>query len=85
MKKETIELHRGKCTQGYVYISSPVSDSIILDAIVDFSRDKNVTIYRDILRVEEENISSVDFYEFQNLKIPYCEKVYYLDIYYQEK
>lgn len=85
MKKETVEIYRVKCAQGYAFVSPPISESIILDAIVNFSCGRNITIYKDVLRIEEENISTTDFYEFNDLKIPYCDKVYYLDIYYQEK
>ncbi len=87
MKKETFELSRTRSISGYGDITPPVSEADILDSIVDFSKDKNISVYKHLLRIEEENISTTEFYNVPTItrKIPYCEKVYYLDIYYQEK
>ena len=87
MKKETLELSRSRSISRYGDLNPPVSESDILDSIVDFSKDKNISIYKHLLRIEEENISTTEFYSVPTItgKIPYCDKVYYLDIYFQER
>lgn len=97
MKKDTIELERdSNHIKGYgilPYMDKWNNESNILDAIVEWSRKrKTVKIYKHIVRVSEENISKDRFYVSNHIKtihneiitqIPYCDRVVYLDIYYQ--
>lgn len=50
--------------------------------------NKNKKIYKHLIRIEQENISTDRFYKPFNGKnghnlIPYCDRVIYLDIYWQ--
>lgn len=98
MKKHTIELiRRLKHIKGYgifptvSFDSRPADSEIeVLNRIVEWSSGKNVSIYKHVVRWENENISTTDFYtvdlpQVPISKIPYCDYVCYLDIYYQDK
>ena len=95
MKKETVEYFRqNKCRYGYSYFISPreLSETYVLDFLVKWSKNKNVRIYSHSLRKEEINLNKykkkhiikADCY-CGEIQIPYCDWVYYLDIYYQNK
>lgn len=85
MKKETIEICREKSLKGYTTLQESFTQSDILNKIVEWSKDKNILIYEHLLRVGEENISKTEFCSVcEDTVIPYCERVVYLDIYYQE-
>lgn len=77
-------MNRFKCPKGYGDFVCP-DDSFVLNTIVDFTRNTEFKIYRHTIRRIEEEKGYEDIYEpeFSTLKIPYCDIVYYLDIYYQ--
>lgn len=94
MKIETIEMFRVRGLYNYGYISPPVTEEDCLDKIVEFSSEKDIIIYEHKLKLVDENISEAEFYEPRECwwdiysrkmgpKVPHCDKVYYLDIYYQ--
>jgi hypothetical protein len=91
MKKETIEYFRDNNNIfGYGYSIPPkeIQETSILDFLCKWSKNKKVKIYSHSLKRIEENISKTKFYEFRHndcppKDIPYCDWVYYLDIYYQ--
>src|SRR5688500_1503226 len=97
MKKDTIEIFRMKeHIHGYGLVTDPVNDTFILNALVQWSQNKpNVNIYQHILRKEQErigedglwqkkgNISSWSGHSY-DCDLPYCDLVYYLDVYYQD-
>lgn len=93
MKKDTIEIFRDKNhRKGYGYMTPPVNETDVLNAIVDWSSDKNVIIYKHIRRDSEENREGVNKGEYGPLGGPYqltefpaCDYVVYVDIYYQNK
>lgn len=101
MKKETIEIYRHKKTlanysmfinkdhEDYQLLNGDGSPrkSFIMQVICNFSKDKNVQIYEHELNCEDIINEADGFYESENtkMKIPYCDRVYTLDIYYQEK
>jgi hypothetical protein len=64
-------------------------DQKIMDFILTWSskkENKKYKIYKHLIRYEEENISKTNFYISEcnkNLKIPYCDRITYLYIYYQ--
>ena len=95
MNKTTVELLRNSNhIHGYGTMISPITEQIILDKLVEWSKAnpfsvatcEEIKIYKHMLRVVEENISETDFYNpnfDSSMKIPRCDLVYYLDIYYQ--
>lgn len=88
MKKETIEIKRFNKTPFNYMVSHSPEEGDILDNIVEWSRNKNITIYKHRTYSKYENISETDFYQPKvspELNIPYCDLVFYCDIYYQEK
>ena len=85
MNLKTLELHRFKCPKGYGDSVYP-NESSILNTIVDFTRNTEYKIYKHVVRRVEEEKDYEDYYVpnlMSNLEIPYCDIVYYLDIYYQ--
>ena len=93
MNKETIELARfEKEVKGYDWVLTPnsISKNAVLNAIVEWSKGKNITIYAHNLRRGDENEDKYNkkYYGY-TFKIPggipYCDWVYYLDIWYQDK
>lgn len=99
MKKHTIELARRlKHIKGYGVWENPINgqrfpthEIEVLNRIVEWSNGKSVTIYKHLVRSEEENISTTEFHTVKcgvpadGMQIPLCDLVYYLDIYYQDK
>jgi len=95
MNKDTIEIKRAeKIPHGYWLLSGAPTDGCndVLNAIVEWSRDKNVTVYRHVLRHSYESyekykgeIYDLNIPEVPPAKIDYCDLVFYCDIYYQEK
>ena len=87
MEKQTLEIYRKRSISRYADLLPVISEADVLNTIVDFSKGKNIFVYKHIFRIEEENISTTEFYSVPTLvgKAPYCDKVYYLDIYYQTK
>lgn len=96
MNKTTLELERDRNhIKGYgLFYEKTWTQHDILNKITKWSEGKNITIYNHILRIEEENIRENDLYiPFQNdpegarqcgqTPIPRCDRVKYLDIYYQ--
>lgn len=72
------------------------NDPEVLDEIVKWSEGKSVKVYKHTLRIVEENISDTEFYYYAGVpsagiydngtlsqKIPYCDWVCYLEIYWQ--
>lgn len=73
----------------------------ILDKLVEWSQGKNITIYSHNSYTQEENVGEDGIYAYfrygqkitkeefeaddEAYSVPYCDLVYYLDIYYQEK
>lgn len=101
MKKETIEVYRHrKHVKGYaMFLNADHIDykilesngrpnhSTIMQVLIDFCKGKNIVVYSHELQSESIDKPEYGFYESENFKgkIPYCDLVYYLDIYYQEK
>jgi hypothetical protein len=91
MKKDTVMVHLdNKQCSGYNYLIPPgsITTTGLLDALVKWSEGKpGVTIFSHSLRREEINFDHYEneFYTTQthNIKVPYCDWVYYLDIWYQ--
>jgi hypothetical protein len=99
MKKIKIEVERDNHhIMGYVSFPKIYEDydQKILDFIMNWQNkkgNKKYKIYKHLIRYEEENISNTDFYTPQSvdsllsfnstLKIPYCDRVTYVYIYYQ--
>ncbi len=91
MNKDTIELERKKHRKGYGVINDcSYTENDILNVLVDWSRNKNIRIYRHLLRIEEEDMPDMDNGQFGPIGGPYtevvyprCDRVKYLDIYYQ--
>ena len=96
MNKETIELERDtNHIKGYGMVYDKTWGEIdVLNKIVEWSRGKDVKVYRHYTRIVEENVRENDLYiPFQNdpegarlcgqTPIPRCDRVKYLDIYYQ--
>lgn len=92
MNKDTIELHRTpKHWYNYGLLGGhpyTLDSQSTLDALVEWTqgwtRPSNIHIYKHLLRVEQERIGvdgETDRGSFG--KIPYCDLVYYLDIYWQ--
>lgn len=92
MLKDTVEICRyKKHILGYGIMGNTPSENSedVLDKLIEWSRKNNFKVYKHKLRYVEENI---DFngpkYHYSNpnckpAEIPYCDLVYYLDIYYQ--
>lgn len=97
MKKTTLELRRDEnhvYNYGLTYIPEQEKESSVLNKLVEWSAGKSITIYKHLLRVEQEQSSDSPsqsrFYETHipqvgYIKIPYCHRITYLDIYYQDK
>lgn len=90
MNKDTIEISREEHITGYGEFSCPREDDTeILDKLIEWSRNSKKHIYKHKIRRVEENIGkSGKIHKFRHpdcppADIPYCELVYYLDIYYQ--
>lgn len=93
MNKETLELERdSNHISGYSRFSYlNESSEEILDKLIERSKDKSEKIYKHKVRYVQENPSEERFYFFDGgpekqcptAKIPYCDLVCYLDIYYQ--
>lgn len=97
MNKDTIELERDtNHIKGYGLSNEKTWNEIdILNKIVEWSQEKQgVKVYRHNLRITEENVRDNDLYiPFQNdpdgarqcgqTPIPRCDRVKYLDIYWQ--
>lgn len=91
MLKDTIDLVKfEKHIHGYGHMSIPNTDSYeVLDKLVEWSKGKNVKIYKHFVRTREENIDyDGPKYEFWSnncppASIPYCDLIVYLEIYYQ--
>lgn len=91
MLKEKIELDRFKNhISGYGSMNIPHSDSPeILNKLIEWSKNKDVKIYKHFISTTEENIDYFGpKYEFRSnncppANIPYCDLVVYLEIYYQ--
>jgi hypothetical protein len=92
MNKETLEIERyPDHISGYsrsTYLEENSQE--ILDKLIEWSKDKVEKIYKHKIRHVEENRSNERFYFFDGgmgrcpkAKIPYCDLVCYLDIYYQ--
>lgn len=94
MNKTSIELERKDHIFGYGCMnwtgpnySKDSQDT--LDFIVEWSKDNTEKkIYRHLIRTEQQNISQSRFHIverscMEDLRIPYCDLVTYLDIYYQ--
>ena len=94
MKKVTIELKRYKeHVSGYGRLEYPSRDSKdTLEAIMKFSQSKakeigkEIFIYFHTVWSREENLDIyLEKHKVHGTELPYCDMVYYLDIYYQEK
>jgi len=95
MKKHTIKLLSRPLTQNYSYIgydNGILSETAIMNKIIEFSQGKNIKIYKHIVRNEWiENTKKYGYKtHFTNGKpldkpIPKGDEVFYLDIYYQDK
>lgn len=92
MNKDSIEIERdSNHISGYsrfTYLEE--SSEEILDKLIEWSKDRTEKIYKHKVRYVQENISDERFYFFDGgmgrcpkAKIPYCDLVCYLDIYYQ--
>ena len=92
MNKDSIEIERdSNHISGYsrfTYLEE--SSEEILDKLIEWSKGRSEKIYKHKVRYVQENISDKRFYFFDGgmgrcskAKIPYCDLVCYLDIYYQ--
>lgn len=87
MTKHTIEIFRDKKAMGgYGWLNLPYTEYEVLDAIAKLCNLEDKKVYKHLIRHEEENVSKSEFYSpasIPKLKIPYCEKVVYCDVWLQ--
>ena len=89
MEKVRIELQRDmNHIYGYSKFDYIQKESVtVMNKLTEWSHsNKNCRIYTHEVRIQQENVSTTNFHTVTNdpsLKIPYCELVTYLDIYYQ--
>lgn len=92
MVKETVKYATfEKRIQGYGWLVPPkeLNENSILDALCEWSKDKKAKIYSHALEKKEEGFEKYSGQVYipnggPELKIPYCDWVYYLNIWYQE-
>jgi hypothetical protein len=92
MKKQTLKIFKyEEITIGYAWIdmgeekNNPLSEKNILNTIIEFSKDKNITIYDHKLRKEWVKNDKYEPTIVDGYKYPKGDETYYLDIYYQDK
>lgn len=91
MDKTTIELERTKnhwSNYGVILDKWTNNDSsLVLDAVLEWSKtNPEANIYRHKIRVVEENLAETPVVvktEQSKIGVRYCDRVVYLDIYYQ--
>lgn len=91
MNKAIIEIWRAKgAIYGYDFVTNPITETDVLDKLIVWSKEKEngrKKIYKHFTKWEYENLSEDRFYTPEinkSLKIPYCDHVCYLTIYWQE-
>jgi hypothetical protein len=99
MEKDTITLdYETKHVRGYGCLNRWwQEESNILDKIIEWSKEfPEKKVYKHQVRTEETNVRATEFYDFKGMidpveplytvppsKIPYCDLVVYLDIWWQ--
>lgn len=86
MKKETIILEKYEILRNYGRIGGEPNIEDIMNKIIEFSKDKNILIYKHAIRYDwQENINYESKIMGDGTKIPRGDETIYLDIYYQDK
>jgi hypothetical protein len=89
MTKHTIEIFRDESfIQGYGWRNTPYTEEEVLDAVAKLCNEQDKKVYKHLIRYAEENVSNVLFYSpntcrHDDMRIPYCHRVVYCDIWLQ--
>lgn len=87
MNKDTIELERlTDFTFGYGRFMPKETTESLLDTLIEWSRkeeNKDRKIYRHLVRETDENIGETMTKQGQTFSTASCDRVVYLDIYWQ--
>lgn len=86
MTKHSIKLHESKSPHNYGWFPYPISEEQIMDKIMTFCNENNLSLYKHFIRESEENLSETEFYSPKwngDLKIPICDKTIWADLYCQ--